>query len=433
MTASEQTYDAIIIGAGLGGLATGIRLRQAGLSVLVVERLERAGGLCGTVVEDGHEYVIACNDFGSGIRKDMHELGVEFEFEEARTRIWHGGRRYCLPPDVRTILQLIPHAPAILRHVRGQRSARARRYQGSPYLADHLDRMGISGSSADLLMLPAYLMGVSPDRFRLDALDHEFQFKYGYSRPVTPVGGPQRLSDALVERFRQLGGELRLGTDFLSSRKTGDRGHRVDTMQGTWKARHLVTTISSSQEDESFEAGLPISMLWLRLSENFELAKGVHTHVYYPPGISDWFCSIYDGVLPEDFGFHFFCSDLGVRSGSRTANVYFYAPKGLEDERRVQEQMTEHVLRNIDKLIPGIGDAIQSCRFVSPSMFMERHRFLPRVTPRIVPAGTPDNMNYDPETDVYLAGASSFPPGDHAGAAIRSSAHVASIIQTHRT
>ncbi|MDO4231324.1 MAG: NAD(P)-binding protein [Lautropia sp.] len=432
MTVADRVFDAVIIGAGLGGLSTGIRLRQAGLSVLVIERLARAGGLCGTVVEDGLEYVIACNDFGSGIRKDMQELGVEFLFEEACTRVLYGKKFYCLPPDARTILQMLPHASALIRHVLGQRSARARRYMGSPYLAEHLERQGVSGASADLLMLPSYLMGVSPDRFRLDALDHEFQFKYGYSKPVTPVGGPQRFANALAERFEQLGGQLKLNTTFLGSRKTGRQEHQVDTTQGSCRARHLVTTLSPSDEAGAFESGLSISMLWLRLDGAFEFPKGVHTHVYYPPGISDWFGSIYDGSLPEDFGFHLFCSDLGVQSAARTANVYFYAPKGHEDVHHVQQQMTEYVFRNIDKLIPGVRSAIQSHRFISPSGFMARHQFLPRVTPWIVPAGTPSIMNYDPERDIYFAGASAYPPGDHAGSAIRSSAHVARIIQTHR-
>jgi all-trans-retinol 13,14-reductase len=45
MTESKQTrYDAIIIGAGIGGLSTAVLLAKAGLSVLVVERHDRPGG-----------------------------------------------------------------------------------------------------------------------------------------------------------------------------------------------------------------------------------------------------------------------------------------------------------------------------------------------------------------------------------------------------
>ena len=55
----------------------------------------------------------------------------------------------------------------------------------------------------------------------------------------------------------------------------------------------------------------------------------------------------------------------------------------------------------------------------------------PRVTPVIAPAGYPDATNYRPDLQSYFAGAASFPPGDHAGAAIRSSRHLSDILLEH--
>ena len=40
----EQTYDVIVVGAGLGGLLTAARFLQRGQRVLVVERLAHPGG-----------------------------------------------------------------------------------------------------------------------------------------------------------------------------------------------------------------------------------------------------------------------------------------------------------------------------------------------------------------------------------------------------
>ena len=40
-----EAYDVIIIGAGLSGLAAGIRLSQYGKHVLIVERQHYAGGM----------------------------------------------------------------------------------------------------------------------------------------------------------------------------------------------------------------------------------------------------------------------------------------------------------------------------------------------------------------------------------------------------
>jgi phytoene dehydrogenase-like protein len=44
----EPEYDAIIVGAGHNGLVTAYYLAKDGLSVLVLERIERVGGGIGT-------------------------------------------------------------------------------------------------------------------------------------------------------------------------------------------------------------------------------------------------------------------------------------------------------------------------------------------------------------------------------------------------
>lgn len=48
-----MTYDAIVVGAGLGGLATAIRLAADGRRVLVLEKLERVGGKLNLAEVDG--------------------------------------------------------------------------------------------------------------------------------------------------------------------------------------------------------------------------------------------------------------------------------------------------------------------------------------------------------------------------------------------
>lgn len=421
-------YDVAIIGAGLGGLSTGIRLQAAGRRVLLLDRLDRVGGLCGTVEEGGRQYVIACNDFGSGLRADLAELGVDFAFERTCSRIQYQGRQYHLPPTLATIGRLLPHGPAIVRHVLALRRAGRAGYQGSAFLGPHLERLGIGGATADLLMLPAYLMGVSPDRFRVDALAHEFRHDYGYAKPLTPVGGPQRFADALLLRFRELGGTVRLGTEVHETRPPG----ALSTSTGEVRADRIVSTLPQPGHYlAEFEKGLPLSMLWLRLDPRLALPARVHTHVHFPPGIATWFRALYDGQLPKAFGFHFFASDLGIQAGSRTANVYFYLPRDSEEDESVQRRAMDYILGQVDGLLPGLTAALQEVRLVSPGDFVRRHGIEPRVTPVIAPAGYPEATNYRPDLQSYFAGAASFPPGDHAGAAIRSSRHLSDILLEH--
>ncbi len=53
MTTAERRYDALVIGAGAGGLFTAARLSHLGYRTLVVERLDRVGGRASSEVIDG--------------------------------------------------------------------------------------------------------------------------------------------------------------------------------------------------------------------------------------------------------------------------------------------------------------------------------------------------------------------------------------------
>ena len=421
--------DAVVVGAGLGGLSTALRLQQLGLSVLVLDKSDRVGGLCGTVEHGGLPRVIACNDFGKGVLKDLADMGVSHPFERTRTRIVHRGQAYSLPPDMSTLGKLSTRLPSIWRYLKGMRQARQSGFQPIASLERLMAHSQIDARTADLLMLPAYLMGVSPDRFRLDALDDEFQHGYGYTHPVTPSGGPQALADAMAHQFRRRGGEIMLGCEFLHVSTDEAQGKQAWTTRGPIRCELLVSTLPAAQADDGMcEPGLPISMLWLTVSTAYRFPAGIHTHVHYPPGIRQWFGDIYDGRLPDEFAFHVFSSDVPHPKDRFTANVYFYLPKGQEEDPYIQDQAQHYIFSQLEGLLPGLRQHILASHMVSPAVFKARHGFEARVTPLITRVGTPKPGNYCAVTDTYFAGAAAYPPGDHAGAAIRSSRHVAQLV-----
>ena len=72
---------AVIIGAGVGGIATAAFLAQQGYSVEVHEKNANPGGRCGQMIQDGHRF-----DLGATIllmpslyRKVLSELGIDLE------------------------------------------------------------------------------------------------------------------------------------------------------------------------------------------------------------------------------------------------------------------------------------------------------------------------------------------------------------------
>src|SRR3989304_10187554 len=61
----ENSYDAIIIGAGIGGLVCGCYLAKAGMKVLIVEQHYQPGGYCTSFKRKGFVFDAAAHSFGS--------------------------------------------------------------------------------------------------------------------------------------------------------------------------------------------------------------------------------------------------------------------------------------------------------------------------------------------------------------------------------
>ena len=72
---------AVVIGAGVGGLATANYLAQNGYAVEIYEKNCKPGGRCGQLIQDGHRF-----DLGATIllmpslyKQVLSELGVDLE------------------------------------------------------------------------------------------------------------------------------------------------------------------------------------------------------------------------------------------------------------------------------------------------------------------------------------------------------------------
>ena len=90
------TWDTIVVGSGLGGLATaGLLARHAGQRVLVLERHYTAGGFTHTFTRPGYEWDVGVHYVGDVHRPDIADReapgddffrrrnGLHFEVESA--------------------------------------------------------------------------------------------------------------------------------------------------------------------------------------------------------------------------------------------------------------------------------------------------------------------------------------------------------------
>ncbi|MBO0850329.1 MAG: NAD(P)-binding protein, partial [Pseudonocardia sp.] len=79
--APEHTFDALVVGAGAGGLLAAARLAYAGYRTLVVERLDEVGGRASTKDIDGFKVNVGAIviEVGGITEETFAEVGAEFD------------------------------------------------------------------------------------------------------------------------------------------------------------------------------------------------------------------------------------------------------------------------------------------------------------------------------------------------------------------
>ena len=245
-----EHYDAVVLGAGIGGLACGALLAKEGLDVLLVERQARPGGYVNAIRRRGYSFqgpylMSGCGPDG-GIGRVVDHLGLKIEFSEVEP--FH---RYVYPDHDITVSSDIGAYKEILKEnfqpqttninhffnalegiykgmdVRVLRSllgmGSALRRVAYPVLFPRTTRHLMSGTTfAGLLdsyftdeqlkavvATPWPSLGSPP--WELSALSMIGLLAGYFKGAYVPVGGFQSLSNAFAESFIESGGTLLLG------------------------------------------------------------------------------------------------------------------------------------------------------------------------------------------------------------------------------
>lgn len=246
---SPQRYDAIVIGAGMSGLAAGIRLAQFEKRVVVLEKHALCGGLNSYYKMGGRRLdtgLHALTNFarpssqggarGAPLMKLLRQLRISWDelrlSEQSHSEVVFPGARLRFSNDFRLLESQIESV------FRSQTDGFARLVRA----IDEHDAFGASsvpqgarailstylgqGLLVEMLMEPVLIYGGSTEHdIEWDAFVILFRsiFREGLARPE---GGVKRILDLLLKRFRECGGELRMksGVARILVGRGGSRG-----------------------------------------------------------------------------------------------------------------------------------------------------------------------------------------------------------------
>lgn len=222
----KEIYDAIIIGAGIGGLVCGCYLAKAGMKVLIAEQHYKPGGYCTSFKRQGFTFDAAAHCFG-GYRKDGITRKVFKHLEiDKRLKIKKvDPSNIIITPDYKvsfrsdineTIKEFQKVFPEESNNINNffhcvlnpdpNSFSRIRSWT----LKNLFDQYFTNDKLKTILSAPLLGIGGLPpslmSAFIGSKLFSEFLLDGGYH----PEGGMQALPDALAERFKEFGGELLL-------------------------------------------------------------------------------------------------------------------------------------------------------------------------------------------------------------------------------
>jgi prolycopene isomerase len=223
----EDSYDAIIIGAGIGGLACGCYLAKEGMKVLIVEQHNKPGGCCTSfnrkgITFDAAVHILASCSEGGLLGEVLDELDLRDEIKFIRMNptdviltIEHEisiktdwGENidiFCniFPKEARSIKNFFKYIDSVDRKkIHNYLNLSNKRF-GEMLQTYFKDKHLIS-----LLSVLLFYTGVPA--YEASVLISVFGYKQLLDSGYYPIGGMQRFSDAFAKKFIEYGGTLLL-------------------------------------------------------------------------------------------------------------------------------------------------------------------------------------------------------------------------------
>ena len=366
-------YDAIIIGAGLGGLSAGAFIAKAGGKVLVLEKMNAPGGRCRTAELMGMRFDIGADCFGSRTIATLRELGKGGTVKPIRISVSASieGHTLTLPFGPRTIGELhglgMGFSEAIKFSFRMARVRKGSRVKVTSS-REHAGRLTQNPRMRELLCAGSFLSGTDPENLPAYWPGLLAGGTYGYGRPFLPKGGSGRIAEALAEVIRENGGGIvyNAAPRRVVIKDGAAAGVILDGREMESRAVvsgiGILPTVYALAGKEHFPAHYLTTLGYYReglaSASVFAVMKRPASrnnpamHAQVPKDMARTFRALRDGSFPEDGMFVLSMTGAGDAAGRAALRIRFLVPKGLDDKKAIAAE-AEKVVMRADTLVPG--------------------------------------------------------------------------------
>jgi phytoene dehydrogenase-like protein len=302
MSTARLFYDAVVIGAGIGGLLAAAYIGRDGGSVLVLERLRYLGGRFTTVNQGSFELTtgalhMAPHGSGGPLARAMHELGLPFDIvpRDVPASFFFRGPHvlWKRPWDVMRLFS--PQGRLDMLKITARMSApwASRRTEAQPFGEWLRAQTRDAAIHAFFESFVQFAVGVTADQLGFGELRAIHQNVLRYGMPGTPVGGCARVVETLADFIAERGGDVRTGADVIEI-QAADRvsGVRVrDRRTGQVRSIHAPLVVSDVGPEATREL-LGHAGAALPQSSQVPTANGLKLHI-----ISDKSMIPHNGVM----------------------------------------------------------------------------------------------------------------------------------------
>lgn len=250
-------YDAIVVGAGLGGLLAAARIANQGGAVLVLERLRYLGGRFTTVDQDGYAMTtgalhVAPHGDGGPLARAFRDLGLPFAivprdlmasfFMRGKHVLWNRPLDVMQLFGVQGRLDLLKITASLSLPLGGTQPF-------SEWLAAQT-------SCRDLRLFfesfVEFAVSVRSDQISIGEMRAIHQNVLRYGMPGTPIGGCAAVTQTLADFIVEHGGDIRTSVEVVRILSDGRGVHGVqvrDRRSGVVSSLYAPQVVSDAGPD----------------------------------------------------------------------------------------------------------------------------------------------------------------------------------------